>query len=384
MEILDAMDGLPVTVRLLDPPLHEFLPRIDELEVKAATVGLDGRGGGAAQGGRELARVQPDARHPRRPPRRRQARALRHAGAGADRGRRRPAGRGKNPIVEVMIPLTVTREELPLARGWVEDAIAEATKGLKKKPDVTIGTMIETPRAALRADEIAEESDFFSLRHERPDADDLRLQPGRRREPDDAGLPRAGPAQAQPVRDHRPDRCRRAREAWAPQRGRATRKNLKLGVCGEHGGDPESIALFYEAGLDYVSCSPFRVPDRPAGGSSGGHRGGCSETRSDGTRSGHSAHVAPADASASVGGTSSTSTSKRGCGLALLGFILVLLLVDLLVFHREAHEITTQEAAIESSGVDRHRPRVHVRHVVRLRRRRGRGVPLGLPRSRRA
>ena len=83
--------------------------------------------------------------------------------------------------------------------------------GVKKKPKVTIGTMIETPRAALRADEIAEEADFFSLRHQRPHADDVRLQPRRRREPDDAGLPRAGPAEAQPVRDDRPDRRGRAR-----------------------------------------------------------------------------------------------------------------------------------------------------------------------------
>ena len=71
--------------------------------------------------------------------------------------------KGRNPIVEVMIPLTVTREELALARSWVVDAIAEATKGLKKKPDITIGTMIETPRAAIRADELAEEADFFSF-----------------------------------------------------------------------------------------------------------------------------------------------------------------------------------------------------------------------------
>ena len=71
--------------------------------------------------------------------------------------------RGKNPIVEIMIPLTVTREEMALARGWVEEDIDEATKGMRKKPDVTIGTMIETPRAAIRADEIAEEADFFSF-----------------------------------------------------------------------------------------------------------------------------------------------------------------------------------------------------------------------------
>ena len=94
IEILEAMDGLPVTVRLLDPPLHEFLPRTEELLIKQATTGLDGRGGRAAEGGRGVARVQPDARHPRRSPRRRQARPLRHAGARAHGGgRRRVQGR---------------------------------------------------------------------------------------------------------------------------------------------------------------------------------------------------------------------------------------------------------------------------------------------------
>ena len=112
--------------------------------------------------------------------------------------------KGKNPIVEVMIPLTVTREELALARSWVQTEIDAATKGLKNKPHVTIGTMIETPRAAIRADEIAEEADFFSF-----GTNDLtQMTFGFSRDDvesrDDAGLPRAGPAQAQPVRDHRP------------------------------------------------------------------------------------------------------------------------------------------------------------------------------------
>ena len=192
VEILEAMDGLPVTVRLLDPPLHEFLPDVEELEIKKAH-----------------RRASPPRRRTSSPRPRRgtsstrcsapaacasacQARPLRHAGAGAHGGGRRAgARRAASPIVEIMIPLTVTREELAEARGWVEEAIAEATAGQTKKPiDVTIGTMIETPRAALRADEIAEEADFFSLRHQRPHADDLRVQPRRRRGPDDAGLPR--------------------------------------------------------------------------------------------------------------------------------------------------------------------------------------------------
>ena len=163
IEILEAMDGLPVTVRLLDPPLHEFLPRIDELEIKQATVGLtpdEEELLAAARSWHEfnpmlgtrgvrLGVVKPGLYAM-------QVRALMEAAA------ERVAAGGK-PVVEIMIPLTVTREELGLARSWVEDAIAAATKGLKKKPNVIIGTMIETPRAAIRADEIAEEADFFSF-----------------------------------------------------------------------------------------------------------------------------------------------------------------------------------------------------------------------------
>jgi pyruvate, orthophosphate dikinase len=166
---------------------------------------------------------------------------------------------GKNPIVEVMIPLTVTREELALARGWVQDAIDEATKGLKRKPKVSIGTMIETPRAALCADEIAEEAEFFSFGtndltqmtfgFSRDDVES-RMMPAYI----ELGLLKRNPFETIDkggvgtlVKD-------------AVAKGRGVKPELKLGVCGEHGGDPESIQLFYEAGLDYVSCSPFRVP----------------------------------------------------------------------------------------------------------------------------
>jgi pyruvate,orthophosphate dikinase len=158
-----------------------------------------------------------------------------------------------------MIPLTVTRQELGLARSWVEGAIAGETQGLRKKPDVSIGTMIETPRAAVRADEIAEEADFFSF-----GTNDLtQMTFGFSRDDVEGrmmaayleqGLLKRNPFETidqggvgQLVQD-------------AVERGRATRPDLKLGVCGEHGGDPESIDFFYRAGLDYVSCSPFRVP----------------------------------------------------------------------------------------------------------------------------
>ncbi|MCU1344035.1 MAG: ppdK [Acidimicrobiia bacterium] len=260
IEILDAMDGLPVTVRLLDPPLHEFLPRVDELEIKQAVEGglsdeesellkaahswhefnpmLGTRGVrlGVVKPGLYAMQVQ----------------ALMEAAAEL-------RSQGKNPIVEVMIPLTVTREEMALARSWVEGAIDAATKGLKKKPTVIIGTMIETPRAALRADEIAEESDFFSFGtndltqmtfgFSRDDVESrmmpLYLEQGLLKRNPFETIDAGGVGELVKL---------------GAKRGRATKPKLKLGVCGEHGGDPESIALFYAAGLDYVSCSPFRVP----------------------------------------------------------------------------------------------------------------------------
>jgi pyruvate,orthophosphate dikinase len=272
-ELLAAMDGLPVTVRLLDPPLHEFLPATEELALKDATVGLnpeERRLYEAALAWREanpmlgtrgvrLGVIKPGLYAM-------QVRALMEA------ARQRVAD-GGHPVVEIMIPLTVTREELALARGWVEDAVADVNKERAPRPskgakagnakggriDVTIGTMIETPRAALRADEIAEVADFFSFGtndltqmtfgFSRDDVEgrmmdaylELGLLPRNPFEVVDAGgvgeLVRIG-----------------------TERGRATRPSLKVGVCGEHGGDPTSIDLFYRAGLDYVSCSPYRVP----------------------------------------------------------------------------------------------------------------------------
>ncbi|HUA95646.1 MAG TPA: pyruvate, phosphate dikinase, partial [Acidimicrobiales bacterium] len=276
VEILDAMDGLPVTVRLLDPPLHEFLPSTHELAVKHATEGLteeEQQLFDAARTWQEanpmlgtrgvrLGVVKPGLYAM-------QVRALMEA------ARQRVAD-GGHPVIEIMIPLTVSREELALARRWVEEAVAEVaaegreTKGSRAKGspkaaktdgqiDVTIGTMVETPRAALRAGEIAEVADFFSFGtndltqmtfgFSRDDVEgrmmssylELGLLPRNPFETVDADgvgeLVRLGTS-----------------------RGRATRPDLKVGVCGEHGGDPESIDVFYRAGLDYVSCSPFRVP----------------------------------------------------------------------------------------------------------------------------
>ena len=119
--ILRAMDGLPVTVRLLDPPLHEFLPSTEELGIKEATIGPQPRGAPPLRGCPLVEGGQPDAGYAGRAPRRHQARPLRHAGAGPHGGGPSRVADGGHPIVEIMIPLTVTRAELALARGWVEE-----------------------------------------------------------------------------------------------------------------------------------------------------------------------------------------------------------------------------------------------------------------------
>jgi pyruvate, orthophosphate dikinase len=259
-EILEAMDGLPVTVRLLDPPLHEFLPSVEELKVKLAKKGkLSGKEQRMLEAaeawsehnpmigtrGVRLGVIKPGLYAM-------QVRALLDAAA-----KLRDAG--KKPIVEIMIPLTVTREEMALARSWVQEEIDRALAGMKRKPNITIGTMIETPRAAIRADEIAEVSDFFSF-----GTNDLtQLTFGFSRDDIESRMMPAYLEQGLLKRNPFDtidqtgvgDLVRMGAE-----RGRATKPDLKLGVCGEHGGDPESIQLFYDAGLDYVSCSPFRVP----------------------------------------------------------------------------------------------------------------------------
>jgi len=258
-EILLAMDGLPVTIRLLDPPLHEFLPSAEELRIKKATKGLSKSETAELKAAEEWAEHNPmiGTRGVRLGVVKpglyaMQVRALMAAAASLRK-------KGKNPIVEVMIPLTVTREELQLARGWVQTEIDRAVKGLKNKPHVTIGTMIETPRAAIRADEIAEEADFFSF-----GTNDLtQMTFGFSRDDVESKMMPAyleqGLLKRNPFETIDVGGVGELVKLGAT-RGRSVKKGLKLGVCGEHGGDPESIALFYEAGLDYVSCSPFRVP----------------------------------------------------------------------------------------------------------------------------
>jgi pyruvate, orthophosphate dikinase len=271
VEILEAMDELPVTIRLLDPPLHEFLPDTQELAIKEATVGLteeESRLYEAAKTWHEynpmlgtrgvrLGVIKPGLYAM-------QVRAL--VEAALDR-----VSVGGHPIVEIMIPLTVSREELALARSWVETAIATAMEasrsGSQSRPggakagtlEVLIGTMIETPRAALRAGEIAEEADFFSF-----GTNDLtQMTFGFSRDDVEGRMMSAyleeGLLTRNPFEVVDADGVGELVRLGV-ERGRATRPSLKIGVCGEHGGDPESIATFARAGLDYVSCSPFRVP----------------------------------------------------------------------------------------------------------------------------
>lgn len=258
IEILEAMDGLPVTVRLLDPPLHEFLPDTLDLSIKEATVGLTGEESklfAAAKAWKEvnpmlgtrgvrLGVIKPGLYAM-------QVKALLQAAQDLSR-------RGKHPIIEIMVPLTVTREELLLARSWIEDAIksqGDASDGI----EISIGTMIETPRAALCADQIADGADFFSF-----GTNDLtQMTFGFSRDDVEGKLMATyvdlGLLAGNPFKTVDPDGVGQLVRIGV-ERGRSTSPALKIGVCGEHGGDPASIEVFVNAGVDYVSCSPFRIP----------------------------------------------------------------------------------------------------------------------------
>jgi pyruvate,orthophosphate dikinase len=257
VEILTAMDGLPVTVRLLDPPLHEFLPDVGELEVAEAEGKLDDEGRALLASARDWREQNPMLGTRgvrlgilRTELFRMQARAV----ALAWRERR---DAGADPRVAIMVPLVVTGTELALVRTWMEETLEEVLGSDREA--IPIGTMIETPRAALRADDIAEHAEFFSFGtndltqmtfgFSRDDVERRLMS----RYLDEGILPR-NPFE---VIDHRGVG---ELVAMAAERGRAVRPDLELGVCGEHGGDPTSIAFFAEVGVDYVSCSPYRVP----------------------------------------------------------------------------------------------------------------------------
>ncbi|HEV8459901.1 MAG TPA: pyruvate, phosphate dikinase [Gaiellaceae bacterium] len=243
--IFEAMAGLPVTIRLLDPPLHEFLP--DEADatdekMRRRIRALHEANPMLGTRGCRLGLQFPEIYEM-------QIRAIaRAAKAVRDRS-------GKAPLVEVMHPLVGFREELARLRELTESVWAE------EAPDVEhlVGTMIEVPRAALRADDIAEVADFFSfgtndltqttLAFSRDDAEGKFLT----RYLEDGVLER-NPFETIDI-DGVGDLMR-----IAVERGKATKPEIKLGICGEHGGEPRSIAFCHELGLDYVSCSPFRVP----------------------------------------------------------------------------------------------------------------------------
>jgi pyruvate,orthophosphate dikinase len=243
--IFEAMAGLPVTIRLLDPPLHEFLPAENEArddKMRARIRALRESNPMLGTRGCRLGLQFPEIYEM-------QIRAIaRAARAVQERS-------GEAPLVEVMHPLVGFREELARLRELTEEVWAEEAPSVEH----LVGTMIEVPRACLRADEIAEVADFFSfgtndltqttLAFSRDDAEGKFLTHYLQ-----DGILERNPFESIDI-DGVGDLMR-----IAVERGRGVKPQLKLGICGEHGGEPRSIAFCHELGLDYVSCSPFRVP----------------------------------------------------------------------------------------------------------------------------
>nr|WP_237543534.1 pyruvate, phosphate dikinase [Streptomyces sp. SID5594] len=263
IELFESMDGLPVTVRLLDPPLHEFLPDITELSVRVALA--ESRKDANENDLRLLQAVH--KLHEQNP-----MLGLRGVRLGlvipglfamqvraiAEAAAQRKNAKG-DPRAEIMIPLVGTVQELEIVREEADRVIAEVQAATGTDLKLTIGTMIELPRAALTAAQIAEAAQFFSF-----GTNDLTQTVwGFSRDDVEASFFTAylekgifGVSPFETIdKDGVGSLVRSAVEA-----GRATRPDLKLGVCGEHGGDPESVHFFHEVGLDYVSCSPFRIP----------------------------------------------------------------------------------------------------------------------------
>lgn len=257
-ELFEIMCGLPVTIRLLDPPLHEFLPKTDAeiLEVaKAMGVSAEALAERAQQlhefnpmlglRGCRLAITYPEIAEM-------QARAIFEAAAEA-------AQKSGSPVMlEIMVPLIALKSELDFVKARIDQVACEVMKEKESTIQYMVGTMIELPRAALRADEIAETAEFFSFGTNdltqttfgisRDDAAPFLatyFQKGLLEQDPFVSIDRDGVGEL---------------VAIAAQRGRSKRAKIKLGICGEHGGDPASIALCEENNLDYVSCSPFRVP----------------------------------------------------------------------------------------------------------------------------
>ena len=253
------MGDLPVTIRLLDPPLHEFLPHADaELEDVARALGANIEA--MRRRAAELAEANPMLGH--RGCRlgitypeiyEMQARAIFEGALAVAKET------GKAPVPEIMIPLVGVKKELEITRAQVDRVAEEVFKAAGRRIEYSVGTMIELPRAAIVADKIAEVADFFSF-----GTNDL-TQTVFGLSRDDAGkfLPHyveQGILPKDPFVSIDVEGVG-AMVRLAAERGRQDQEpKLKLGICGEHGGDPASIAFCQEVGLDYVSCSPYRVP----------------------------------------------------------------------------------------------------------------------------
>ncbi|MGZ5989693.1 MAG: putative PEP-binding protein, partial [Rhizomicrobium sp.] len=256
--IFKAMEGLPVTIRLLDPPLHEFRPHKDEeiaevaraaggdpAKLRARAIALHESNPMLGHRGVRLGITYPEIYEM-------QARAILEAALDVE------AAGGKPVQLEIMIPLVAWKQELDRMKERI-DVVAAAVKAERGKiPIYMVGTMIELPRAALRAAEIARTAEFFSF-----GTNDLtQTTIGISR--DDAGMfltdyLNKGVITRDPFVTIDIDGVGELVKI-AAERGRSVRPNLKLGICGEHGGDPDSIRFCHDSGLDYVSCSPFRVP----------------------------------------------------------------------------------------------------------------------------
>ena len=264
LEMLEVMDGKSMTVRLIDPPLHEFMPALIELETKVAV----GKATGTLDPADEAMLVEVRRMHEQNPMLglrgvrlgiylpglfALQMRALCEAAAEL-------VGRGLDPRPEIMVPLVGSVRELQLVREEAEGIIASvaAAHGVDLS-GVSIGAMIELPRAAMTAEDLAEEADFFSFGtndltqtvwgFSRDDVEGVFFP-----QYIEAGIFGVSPFESIDVHGVG------TLVSEGVRRARSTKPNIKLGVCGEHGGDPLSIHFFHNVGLDYVSCSPFRVP----------------------------------------------------------------------------------------------------------------------------
>ena len=260
--IFRAMDGLPVVVRLIDPPLHEFLPNLEEQLVKVTRA--EAAGGASVEDRELLATIQ--SMHEQNPMLglrgcrlglmipdfvKIQTRAILNAEIAVKRA-------GGHPIAKIMIPLVGHVNELAATRRLLETEAEAVEHAAGVEVDYKFGTMIEVPRGALTADEIANHASFFSF-----GTNDLtQMTFGYSRDDAEGGfLLKYVEDGILPVNPFQTlDDAVAGLMKVAVDKGRATRPDLELGICGEHGGDPDSIAKCERVGLDYVSCSPFRVP----------------------------------------------------------------------------------------------------------------------------